>query len=118
MENGTWTFFCRDGAYDDSFRPAFRRYICHGVGSSRKMGADSEGLGQNRLTLRIREQSACLLDEKGRYVTPAEADIRPGDRVAAGVQSDSETIPCWRIVSVVPPAAGAGFGRGYVITAE
>lgn len=118
MENGTWTFFCRNGDYDDSFRPAFRRYICHGVLSSRKMGADGEGLGQNRLTLRIWETGACLLDEKGRYVTPGEADIRPGDRVAAGVQSSSEALSSWRIVSVVSPAAETACGRGYVITAE
>lgn len=118
MENGTWTFFCRDGAYDGGYRSAFRRYVCHGVLSSRKMGADGEGLGQNRLTLRIWEADACLLDEKGRYVTPEEADIRPGDRAAAGVQQDSEALSAWRIVSVVPPAAGTSCGRGYVITAE
>lgn len=118
MENGTWTFFCRDGGYDDSFRPIFRRYVCHDAAVSLKTGADGEGVGRNRLTLWIRDRHTCLLDENGGFRTMEEADIRPGDRIAAGEQTDCGAMPFWRITGVTAPVGGIGLGRGWTITAE
>lgn len=118
MENSTWTFFCRDGTWDGDYRPAFRRYVCHGAVSSFRAGDNGEGLGQNRLTLWIRDRHTCLLDSAGRFTTLQEAAICPGDRIASGVQTEPGDTRVWRVRSVTPPTDGIGLGRGWTITAE
>ena len=117
METGTWTFFCRDGTYDADYRPVFRRYVCHGAASSFRAGDNGEGVGQNRLQLWIRDRRTCLVDEAGQFVTLEMAGLQPGDRIAAGVRKTPEGA-FWRVRTVVPPAGGIGFGRGWTVTAE
>lgn len=118
MTGNTWTFFHRDGGYDDSYRPTFRRYLCFGGAGSVKNGADGEGLGENRLTLQIRDRRTCLLDEDGRYTDLAAAGIVPGDRIGAGDAADPADTKLWRITSVTRFGDGIGIGRGFTITAE
>ena len=117
MTENTWTFLHRDGGYDDRYRPTFRRFLCCGAVSSCSFGADGEGLGKNRLTLRLRDRT-CLIDEGGRYTDPAEAGIAPGDRITAENEADSDQPKHWRITSVTRSAHSIRCGRGWTITAE
>ena len=117
MTESTWTFLHRDGGYDDRYRPTFRRFLCCNAVASGSHGADGEGIGRNRLILRIRNR-ACLVDESGRYTDPAEAGIAPGDRITAGNETDPASIRHWRITSVTRSAGGIGCSGGWTITAE
>lgn len=117
MTENTWTILHRDGGYDDRWRPTFRRFFCCGAISSVQYSADGEGIGKNRLTLRLRDRT-CLVDENGRYTSPAEAGIAPGDRITAGNATTPADTVHWRITSVLHTADGIGCGRGWTITAE
>ena len=118
MDNGIWTFFCRNGIYDRDYHPSLRRYTCIGGTSSVTAGTNGEGVGRKRLTLWLRERQIRLTDESGTAADLRGAAIQPGDRIAAGMVTDPEAAVCWQIVSVVPVSGGMGCSRGWVITAE
>ncbi|MBR4960585.1 MAG: hypothetical protein IKY52_06790 [Clostridia bacterium] len=117
MENGIWTIFHRTGDFTMEYAPVWQRFVCRGGMAESVQGVFGDGMGKNRLTLRIRNHFARLYGEDGSTVSAETAGLTPGDLVAAGEVSSHEGIPCWRITSVAAEP-GIGLIRGIVITAE
>ena len=117
MQNRIWTIFHRTGRYSLEFAPEWRRFVCWGGMAESVQGADGNGNGKNRLTLRIRSRFAILRDEQGAPVTAEEAEISPGDLVTVGETDSPGEQACWRITAVTAER-GSGLVEGIVITAE
>ena len=117
MENGIWTIFHKTGRYSASYVPVWQRYVCYGGMAEPVKQAGGDGKGKNRLTLRIRDHFARLLDADGNAVSVGEAALSPGDLIAAGEAAQPDGIACWR-VNAVAAETGGGLVNGIVLTAE
>lgn len=117
MENNSWTIFHRTGRYSPAYAPVWQRFTCWGGMAESVKRADGSGKGQNRLTLRIRNRFARLLDTDGNPVSAGDANLSPGDLIAVGEADTPDTAVCWRITSVTAET-GSGLVDGIVITAE
>lgn len=117
MGTEIWTIFHRTGSFTAGYAPRWKRFACWGAMAETVKGADGNGNGRNRLTLRIRNHFARLLDADGNPVSPGEAEISPGDLVTAGEAAVPDGNACWRITGTAAET-GIGLVNGIVITAE
>ncbi len=108
----TWTFFCKNGAYDGDYRAERRRFLCHGIRSAVVQGIDSGGMAKDRLTLWIPQPCGFYGDGGERIpVCP----VKPGDRVTVG-DCGCDDGTGWRITGVgFYPGSVTG---GVTVTAE
>ena len=117
MGTEIWTIFHRTGGYTAGYAPKWKRFVCWGAVAETVKGADGNGNGRNRLTLRIRSHFTGLADADGNPVSAEEAEISPGDLVTAGETAMPDGKACWRITGTAAEP-GSGLLNGMVITAE